>query len=619
MAAEGSMEAIAAAPRYLFFTGKGGVGKTSVACASALALARAGRRVLLVSTDPASNLDEVLEAKLGTSPVRIAGVTGLAALNLDPEAAARAYRERVVGPYRGLLPEASVRRIEEQLSGACTVEIAAFDEFSKLLGDPDATAEFDHVVFDTAPTGHTLRLLELPAAWTNYIDQNRAGVSCLGPLSGLSAQRDLYTATRRALTDSAMTRVVLVTRPEEAALAEAERTRAELAELGVQRQHLVVNGVFVGAALSDRIAVALEQRGAQALANIAPALARLPRTTIPLFAFAPVGIARLGALLGDRMAAAGGGQGAPFDARELDALVEELASQPTGVVLTMGKGGVGKTTIAKRVARELARRGLHVHLTTTDPAGRTMDPAGRTMDPAGRTMDPAGRTTDTGAFDDALDGGGVRVSRIDPVFETRKYAEEVLQAASPSLDEAGRALLEEELRSPCTEEVAVFRAFARVVAEGESGVVVVDTAPTGHTLLLLDAAEAYHREVSRSAGQAPEAVRLLLPRLRDPRFARVLIVTLPEATPVHEAKALQEDLARAGIEPFAWVVNQSLLPLELTDPTLSARRAAELEFLDEVRAASRRFVLVPFSPEPATRTERVHEAPRESQLVSEAP
>jgi arsenite-transporting ATPase len=594
------MEAFASAPRYLFFTGKGGVGKTSVACASALALARAGRSVLLVSTDPASNLDEVLEAKLGTSPVRVVEVAGLAALNLDPEAAARAYRERVVGPYRGLLPEASVRSIEEQLSGACTVEIAAFDEFSKLLGDPNTTAQFDHVIFDTAPTGHTLRLLELPAAWTNYIDQSRAGVSCLGPLSGLSAQRDLYAATRRALTDSAMTRVVLVTRPEDAALAEAERTRAELAELGVERQHLVVNGVFVGAAPSDRTAVALEQRGARALANIPPELARLPRTTIPLFAFAPVGIARLGALLGDHVVPSGARE-VSFDAGDLDALVEELASQPTGVVFTMGKGGVGKTTIAKRVARELARRGLHVHLTTTDPAGRT---------------------TDTGALDGALDGAlgaeGVRVSRIDPASETQKYAEEVLQTASPSLDEAGRALLEEELRSPCTEEVAVFRAFARVVAEGESGLVIVDTAPTGHTLLLLDAAEAYHREVSRSAGHAPEAVRLLLPRLRDPRFARVLIVTLPEATPVHEAKALQEDLARAGIEPFAWVVNQCLLPLALTDPTLSARRAAELEFLDEVRASARRLVLVSFTPEPAARTERLHEPRPLSQLVSEA-
>src|SRR5512143_2180672 len=250
------MDFLERAPRNLFFTGKGGVGKTSVACATAVALAERGRRVLLVSTDPASNLDEVLETTLGTSPRAVDGAPGLSALNIDPEAAAHAYRERVVGPYRGVLPDAAIRSIEEQLSGACTVEIAAFDEFSKLLGDERATRDFDHVVFDTAPTGHTLRLLELPAAWTGFLEANVGGTSCLGPLAGLKAQQALYAASRAALVDGKRTALVLVSRAERSALGEAERTRRELAALGITRQELVVNGIFRASDARDPVALA---------------------------------------------------------------------------------------------------------------------------------------------------------------------------------------------------------------------------------------------------------------------------------------------------------------------------------------------------------------------------
>src|SRR6478609_7648116 len=224
--------------RILFFTGKGGVGKTSAACATAIALADAGKRVLLVSTDPASNLDEVLGVALSGAPTQVPNVPGLAALNIDPVQAAHDYRERVVAPYRGALPAAAIKSIEEQLSGACTVEIAAFDEFSKLLGDPAATSAFDHVLFDTAPTGHTLRLLQLPAAWTVFFEKNVGGNSCLGPLAGLATQRALYDAALKALADPATTTLVLVTRAEATALREAARTSRELADLGIGHQQL---------------------------------------------------------------------------------------------------------------------------------------------------------------------------------------------------------------------------------------------------------------------------------------------------------------------------------------------------------------------------------------------
>ncbi len=548
--------------RILFFTGKGGVGKTSSACATAIELGDEGRRVLLVSTDPASNLDEVLGVTLSSTPTPVPGVPGLSALNIDPVKAAEAYRERVVGPYRGVLPEAAVASIEEQLSGACTVEIAAFDEFSKLLGDPDTTRDFDHVIFDTAPTGHTLRLLELPAAWSTFIEANVGGTSCLGPLSGLQAQQALYAASHAALKDGETTTLVLVARPEEPSLREAERTRAELATLGMRHVQLILNGLFVATDRSDAIAVAMDARARRAVDSMPEGLRGLPRTEIPLLPFGLVGIDAL-----RRMRS--GTLDASADDESLDALVADLARFGSGVVMTMGKGGVGKTTVAVRIATALARGGARVLLTTTDPAAHVE---------AAATERPA----------------TLEVARIDPEVETLRYTEEVLATAGEGLDAQGRALLEEDLRSPCTEEIAVFRAFSETVAHGETQFVVIDTAPTGHTVLLLDAAETYHREVLRKSSGTPEAVQQLLPRLRDPKFTHVLLVTLPEATPIHEAMQLERDLARAEIHPYAWVVNQCLTPLTVTDPVLSARRRQEAAHLDEVYRHADRLVVEPW-------------------------
>ena len=562
--------------RYLFFTGKGGVGKTSLSCAASIALADSGKRVLLVSTDPASNLDEVLGVKLSSTPTPIAATQGLWAINVDPEAAARDYRERMVGPYRGVLPEAAVISMEEQLSGACTVEIAAFDEFSKLLGDPGATAQFDHVVFDTAPTGHTLRLLQLPAAWSGFLESNTGGTSCLGPLAGLQAQRSLYATTLKTLTDPSATTLVLVTRPEESALAEADRTRAELSALGVTSQHLVLNGIFKANDKDDAIALALEDRGRSALDHFPEGLAQLPRTDVPLLPFALVGIDALRAILHPEFALARAAARQVLAScnchhqESLSSIVSDIAHRGCGVVMAMGKGGVGKTSIASAIAVQLAMRGHRVHLTTTDPAAH-LDPS------LGNNV------------------SGLKVSRIDPVAETEAYRQEVMATAGRNLDADGLRLLEEDLRSPCTEEIAVFRAFARSVAEGKNGFVVLDTAPTGHTLLLLDATEAYHRQVLHTLSDLPESIRYVLPRLRDPEFTKILLITLPEATPVHEAALLQKDLKRAGIDPFGWVINQSLTPLQVSDTVLSAKRESEAPYIYEIHEKySSRVVLLPW-------------------------
>lgn len=563
--------------RYLFFTGKGGVGKTSLSCATAVALADQGRRVLLVSTDPASNLDEVLGVRLGSSPAAVPGVPRLEAMNLDPEVAAREYRERAVGPYRGVLPDATVRSMEEQLSGSCTMEIAAFDEFSRLLGDPGRTAGFDHVILDTAPTGHTLRLLSLPLAWSSFIDTNTTGTSCLGPLAGLENQQQLYRASVEALADPERTTLVLVSRPETSALREAERASAELRELGVANQVLVLNGVFAASCMDDSVAAAFEQRGHEALAAMPAGILALPRQEFRLSPRTLLGVSALRTMfygeagVSEAEAIASPRKDLPWP---LIRLIDDLEHAGKGVIMTMGKGGVGKTTVATAIALELARRGHSVRLSTTDPAAHV-----------------------SWLIDDAP--ASLSLGRIDTERETRAYREEVMGGVGQSLDDQGRALLAEDLRSPCTEEVAVFRTFARTVAEGKEGFVVLDTAPTGHTILLLDAAEAYHREVLRQASNMPDTVRELLPRLRDPEFTRVLLVTLPEATPVHEAARLQADLERAGIAPFAWVINQALTPVETADEVLARRRANERTYIDEVtETLAGRVALVPWLLDP---------------------
>jgi arsenite-transporting ATPase len=589
------MEFLKHATRNLFFTGKGGVGKTSVACSTAVRLADAGKRVLLVSTDPASNLDEVLGTPLQHHPTLIPSIPNLHAMNLDPEKSAAEYRERMVGPYRTLLPPAAVASMEEQFSGSCTLEIAAFDEFSRLLGDASATAEFDHVIFDTAPTGHTLRLLTLPSAWSGFMEHNTTGTSCLGPLAGLHAQQVLYLDTVKALSDPATTTLILVTRAEATAFREAARTSVELQALGVANQHLVINALFRASDTSDPCAVAMQRRGDKAIDEMPEVLKSLPRTLIPLTAGGVLGVDAL------RNLGRVNGADAQFSAvhqklrpstithgklpASLSTLMDDLAAPGHGVILAMGKGGVGKTTVAAAVAVALAERGFEVHLSTTDPAAHIAAAV------SGETYP------------------NLTVSRIDPVAETAKYSREVMNNAGAGLDASGKALLEEDLRSPCTEEIAVFRAFADAVAEGTNRFVVLDTAPTGHTVLLLDSALAYHREVTRQTSGMPEAVEHLLPRLRDKQFTRILIVTLPEATPVHEAAQLQRDLRRAEIEPYAWVINNSLSPLSVTDPLLVERQSNEAKYIHEVvTEQASRVALIAWQIEPPVGPEALKHA-----------
>jgi arsenite-transporting ATPase len=559
-------------PRYLFFTGKGGVGKTSIACATAIQLAEAGQRVLLVSTDPASNVGQVFGIGIGNQITAIPAVPRLAALEIDPQAAAQAYRDRLVGPVRGVLPEAVVQGIEEQLSGACTTEIAAFDEFTALLTDAALTIDYDHVIFDTAPTGHTIRLLQLPGAWSGFLDNGKGDASCLGPLAGLEKQRVQYKAAVDALADAQRTRLVLVARPQQASLREVARTHHELATIGLSEQYLVINGIMPSSeAAQDALAAAICDREQAALSTMPDVLKPLACDRLALKPFNLVGLDALRQLFVDKTVPLVFQQDAPigWEVPSLATLVDDIAANGHGLIMLMGKGGVGKTTMAAALAVELADRGLPVHLTTSDPAAHL-----------------------TETLSDAL--ANLKVSRIDPQVETDRYRHEVLATKGAQLDAEGRALLEEDLRSPCTEEIAVFQAFSRIIREAGKSFVVMDTAPTGHTLLLLDATGAYHREVTRQKGDKGLNLTTPMMRLQDERQTKVMLVTLAETTPVLEAAHLQDDLRRAGIEPWAWVINQSVSEAHPEAALLRQRAHNERAEIEAVaHRYARRYAVVP--------------------------
>ncbi|MDR7001854.1 arsenical pump-driving ATPase [Neobacillus niacini] len=547
--------------KFLFFTGKGGVGKTSTACATAVTLADEGKRVLLVSTDPASNLQDVLEIGLSNTPIALPNVPNLSACNLDPEEAARTYRDRIIGPYRGKLPDAVVATMEEQLSGACTVEIAAFDEFTNLLADPSVVNAYEHIIFDTAPTGHTLRLLQLPTAWSGFLEENTHGASCLGPLSGLSEKKQMYSITMDALSDSTKTTLILVARPDESSLQEANRASKELKEIGISNQALIINGLLQSYLPEDKISSSFYERQRNAIKLMPDDLKQVPTYSLPFVSYSLTGVQNLRYLFKQYTIPAKQSdvEGETVSLPGLNKVIDDFSLNNTRVIFTMGKGGVGKTTMASAIAVGLVEKGHKVHLTTTDPAAH--------LEFVFRNSELKDQLT---------------ISRINPSDEVEAYKAEVLSKVSNELDEEALAYIEEDLNSPCTEEIAVFRAFAEVVARSEDEIVVIDTAPTGHTLLLLDAAQSYHKELARSTGEIPESVKMLLPRLRNPKETSVVIVTLAEATPVLEASRLQDDLKRADITPKWWVINQSLYATETKDPVLKGRAQAEEGWIQKV-------------------------------------
>lgn len=540
--------------KYLFYTGKGGVGKTSIACATAVTLADDGKKVLLISTDPASNLQDVFHTELTNKGVPISEVPGLVVANLDPIQAAAEYRESVIAPYRGKLPDVVLENMEEQLSGSCTVEIAAFNEFSNFITDKKAENEYDYIIFDTAPTGHTLRMLQLPSAWSDFISKSTHGVSCLGQLSGLEERKDIYKKAVETLSNGDMTTLILVSRPEVSPLKEAERASRELADLNVNNQMLVINGVLEQH--DDAVSDSLFEKQQNALINMPDGIKGIPSYTVPLRAYNITGMENVRNLLVRDNLVVSNESLNVSQIPKLSKIIDNLYDSGKKVIFTMGKGGVGKTSIAAAVALGLAEKGKRVHLTTTDPAAHLKFVI--------------------------EENEKITLSRIDEQGELKRYQEEVLAKARETMSADDIAYIEEDLRSPCTQEIAVFRAFAEIMEKAESEIVVIDTAPTGHTLLLLDSTQSYHREVQRTQGTIPEPVRKLLPRLRNEEETEVIIVTLAETTPVYEALRLEEDLKRAEIAAKWWVINSSMYAANTTNALLRAKASHEIEWINRV-------------------------------------
>ena len=546
--------------KYLFFTGKGGVGKTSIACATAVGLADKGKKILLISTDPASNLQDVFDQPLNGHGTAISEVPGLTVVNLDPEQAAAEYSESVIAPFRGKLPESVIQNMEEQLSGSCTVEIAAFNEFSDFITDAQKQLEFDHIIFDTAPTGHTLRMLQLPSAWSTFISESTHGASCLGQLSGLEERKEIYKKAVGTLSDTGTTRLMLVSRPEIAPLKEAARSSHELQLLGIKNQILIINGVLKQLDKNDSVSSQLHERQQKALQSMPAELSGYPLYHVPLRSYNLSSIANIRRMLYSDSLSNEVNYMPEVAPKDVDEMVDDLYTSGKRVIFTMGKGGVGKTTLATEIALKLTRLGAKVHLTTTDPANHLN-------------------------YELAIKAG-ITVSRIDEAEVLEKYKNEVRSKAAEAVTAEDMEYIEEDLRSPCTQEIAVFKAFAEIVDKAETEIVVIDTAPTGHTLLLLDATQSYHKEVERTQGEVTGAVANLLPRLRNSKETEVVIVTLPEATPVFEAERLQMDLQRAGINNKWWVVNACLSLTETQNSFLKAKAQNELAWIKKVEQLS---------------------------------
>ena len=574
----------------IFFSGKGGVGKTSLACTHAVRYADEGKRTLIVTTDPASNLSDVFEQEIGHQITPIAGVPGLAAMEIDPDKSTQEYIDRAMAPIRAAFPPQMVQVMEEQMSGPCTAEVAAFDRFTDFLDSPaqDGNA-YDVVIFDTAPTGHTIRLLELPAEWTQSIDAASAGSgqTCIGPAAAIQDAKLKYERALAALRNASFSTFVFVLHPEAIAIRETRRAIGELKKLGINNFRLIVNGIIQADDAEDPLFAARAEMQADYLVQIKREFAMPQKRMIllPGEIMGVEGLREVGRIFFD-------GEKARLDSDAADekTVGEDFASsfddirsriQPNGHRRTLffaGKGGVGKTVASCVTAVWLAQQGYKTLLLTTDPAAHLGD----VLDtPVGDEIAAVAGQPDLWAV------------KIDPKTAAETYKARILEdARKRGRPESAIAVMEEELNSPCTEEMAAFDKFIEYASQPDWQAVVFDTAPTGHTLRLLELPIDWSKQIdvkvfaSVDASAADDVAKKrfaqVIDMMRDQEQSTFAFVMYPEATPILEAWRAARELETVGIRPSLVVANFVIPPERASTPFVRARRAMQEKYLAEI-------------------------------------
>ncbi len=555
--------------KYIFFSGKGGVGKTTMAVTTAVYRAMRGEKTLIISTDPASNLGDIFEKRIGHAITPI--MLNLSAMDIDPDAATEEYREKVIGPMRGIMPDDIMKVLEEQFRSACTVEIAAFDRFTDFL----VNDEFDLIVFDTAPTGHTIRLLELPVDWSKHIEESAkgSGQTCIGPVSSIQGAKEKYDRAIAAMRDTSRTEFNLVLKPEKTSLAETLRVHDEMSTLGIRNFFIIVNGIYPNDEIASSSYANLSAMQTRYLTAIEKALP-YPTINVSLQSGEIKGMQAIkdfaGIVFDGKNGVVDGriNESIRYDNFADGAALDDILQKKydSKMVIITGKGGVGKTVTACAVAASLAGDRRETLLVTTDPAAHI----GYVLD------EPVG---DTIARTKSLPH--LSTVRIDQKTAVKKYKEKIIADAVRSGHSADMLIaLKEELESPCTEEMAVFEEFSRLTENGDYDYIVFDTAPTGHTLRLLELPYDYARQVELMVkikketdftSDAKNKLETLVKKLKDPDQCAFLLVIYPEYTPIQEAKRTMDDLTLAGIHVQGIIAN-NVLEIDNSTPDFFRRR-----------------------------------------------
>ena len=551
--------------KFIFFSGKGGVGKTSMACTTAVHYADDGKKTLIVTTDPAANLSDVFEQNIGHQVTKIEGLDNLYAMEIDPDKASEEYKARSLEPMRDLFDDEMLKIADEQLSGPCTVEMASFDKFIDFMEDES----YDIIVFDTAPTGHTIRLLELPVDWSKHIEESSkgSGQTCLGPVALIQDSKKKYDDAVLKLRDTKKTDFIFVLQPEQTSIEETIRSSNELNGIGILTTKLIVNGFIPEDEAVNPFFKARYDMQRQYLKKINETFSGVPVKTMELFDAELKGIEMF------RKSAEKLFEDSS-DKKSVEKLIYPYKGERKNIFFA-GKGGVGKTTMACITAVKASNAGYKTLLLTTDPAAHIGSVLDRPV------TDEVTKITEN-----------LYAVKIDQKKATEEYKKSILQDAKGSFDENTIRAMQEELNSPCTEEMAAFQKFIEYASGDEFEVIVYDTAPTGHTLRLLELPMDWSKQIQLKAGisaQISEADKeqkqrfdKVIQMLKNDKETTFSFVMYPEKTPIIEAYRASKELEAFGIKTQLVVANLVIPQEQAVSQFFKNRRDMQMKYLKDI-------------------------------------